>query len=66
MNNEELAAYSARYLEPLRARMDAMSAKDDSDREITRCLSGCVGSNLLFPLARALRDAGVNIVDKHA
>ncbi|WP_165907808.1 hypothetical protein [Hydrogenispora ethanolica] len=47
-----------RHLEAIKCRLIAENAKDLSDNELYRCLSGCVGAHMLIPLAIKYRDDG--------
>lgn len=57
-----LHVWAERHVDAIRGRLAAERARNDSDAELDRCLSPCVGGNRLVPAAQLLRDAGVALV----
>ncbi len=55
-----------RYAQAITGRMAAEDARDWSDAELERCLSGCVAGPRLVALARIVRDCNLREEASHA
>jgi hypothetical protein len=50
------------YLEQIRGRLAAENTRDDSDPTLARVLGPCVCGHWLVPVAKQLRNDGVNLI----